>query len=103
MGETVEIQLCMGSSCFARGNSAFLETLEDLIKANGWENSIRLSGLHCQNLCSEGPNIKIDGQLHQGLDMGALLDILEGKLGTGADGTGPARYASVRRTTGKGS
>lgn len=100
MGATVEIQLCMGSSCFARGNNALLETLEDLIKSNGWKDSIRLSGLHCQNLCSEGPNIKIDGQLHQGLDPGALLDILEKKLGVGTEGA--ARYSSVRRVPGKG-
>lgn len=81
MGEKLTIALCMGSSCFARGNQAVLETLEDLIRDNGWADRIHLSGLRCENRCSEGPNIKIDGQLYQALDMGALMDLIAQKLG----------------------
>lgn len=80
MGKT-EIALCMGSSCFARGNSTLLAVLEDLIKKNGWQDKVALSGLRCENHCSDGPNIKIDGQLYHGLDTGAVLDLLGGKLG----------------------
>lgn len=99
MGRKVEIQVCMGSSCFARGNNALLDTIEELIQSHGWQDKIRLSGLHCQNLCSEGPNVKIDEVLYQGLDSGALLDLLEKKLLSGSDGDAPpARYASVRHS-----
>ena len=92
MGEKLEVALCMGSSCFARGNNKLLEMLEDLIKARGWEERVSLSGLRCQNLCSEGPNLTIDGKLYQRLDEGAFLDILESRLG----GATPANRSSIR-------
>lgn len=81
MEDTIHIALCMGSSCFARGNNAVLDALERAIADNGWRDRVRLSGLRCENRCAEGPNVTIDGALHQGLDTGALLDILGKKLG----------------------
>ncbi len=73
----IEISLCMGSSCFTRGNNRLLELLENQIAMNGWEDRIALSGARCHDLCGNGPNIFIDGKLYQGLDEGALLDLLQ--------------------------
>lgn len=92
--KTVEIALCMGSSCFARGNNTLLAVLEEIIKANGWERRVLLSGLRCEDCCSGGPNIKIDGFLHQGLDAGSVLDLLGQKLGVDIPA---ARALSVKR------
>ena len=80
MGDKVQIALCMGNSCFARGNNAMLETLESLIEANGWKQRVALSGLRCENHCSGGPNIKIDGRLYHGMDVGTLHDLLKHRL-----------------------
>ena len=98
MGDKVAIALCMGSSCFARGNNSLLERLEDLLEERGWKDKVALSGLRCEDKCSEGPNIKIDGVLYQHLDDGVLLDLLESKLGTIDT---PSRI-SVRRTASDG-
>lgn len=95
MGDKLTIALCMGSSCFARGNNILLERLEDLIKERGWEERVALSGLRCEDRCSQGPNIKINGVLYQALDEGALLDLLESKLGVGEQSS----RSSVRRVT----
>lgn len=81
MNDTIRIALCMGSSCFARGNNQVLATLEAAIKANGWQDRVSLSGMRCGNLCSSGPNIEIDGTLYQGLDSGAMIDLMAEKLG----------------------
>lgn len=103
MGEKLSIALCMGSSCFARGNSTVLETLEDMIKDNGWEERIHLSGLRCENKCSEGPNIKIDGELYQALDTGALTDIIAKKLGVDPNQSkAQTSVSTVRRPGRKG-
>ncbi|MDR2391824.1 MAG: (2Fe-2S) ferredoxin domain-containing protein [Planctomycetota bacterium] len=89
MSDKVEIAICMGSSCFARGNNIRLEALEDMVKARNWENRVFLLGLRCENRCSAGPNLKIDGELYQNLDVGALIDVIEAKLGgKPAAGTG---------------
>lgn len=94
MSEKLEISLCMGSSCFARGNNVLLEMLENLIESRGWTDRVVLSGARCENRCSEGPNIRINGQLYQGLDEGALMDLLEKRF----DGAISTRLSSVRKT-----
>jgi NADH:ubiquinone oxidoreductase subunit E len=77
MGKKHEISICMGSSCFSRGNNKNLEVIEKFIKENGLEAEIKISGNRCQGFCSEGPNITIDGKLHSKLDEGATLDLLK--------------------------
>ncbi len=77
----VEVSLCMGSSCFARGNDLLLAALEGAIKKNGWEDKILLSGARCENRCGEGPNLTVDGVLYQGLDEGAFMDLIMEKMG----------------------
>lgn len=94
MAEKIKIEMCMGSSCFAKGNNLLLETLEDQIAARGWQERVALSGLRCEERCKDGPNIRVDGELFTGVDEGALLDLLETRLG---DKSVSVRMSSVRR------
>ncbi len=57
----MKITVCMGSSCFARGNDQNLEFIEKYIKENGLEAEIELAGNRCEGKCATGPNIIIDG------------------------------------------
>ena len=59
---TTEIKICMGSACFARGNSQNVETIENYIKENGLDAKIELVGSHCEGKCADGPNLYIDGK-----------------------------------------
>jgi NADH:ubiquinone oxidoreductase 24 kD subunit len=81
MATVIEISLCMGSSCFARGNNRLLEMLETAIEKNNWQERVSLAGGRCQNRCGEGPNIIVNGTLYHGMDEGALLDLLTKKMG----------------------
>jgi NADH:ubiquinone oxidoreductase subunit E len=80
MAEPLEVTLCMGSSCFARGNNLLLADLEDVIARNAWRDRVRLAGCRCLNLCGGGPNLKIDGRLRQNLDFAAVEELLAGLL-----------------------
>ena len=91
MAEKVKIALCMGSSCFTRGNNRLLKAIEDSIRENAWENRVILSGLRCENRCGRGPNVFIDGKLYQGLDVGTLLDLLFEVLGRPGSGKSSIR------------
>ncbi len=71
------IKICMGSSCFARGNSKNLQTIQNFIEKNNLDAEIQLTGLRCCNNCSKGPNITIDDVEYNNIDNGTLLDILE--------------------------
>ena len=74
---TSTIKICMGSSCFARGNSKNLQTIQNFIEKNHLDAEIQLTGLRCCNNCSKGPNITIDDTEYNNIDNGTLLDILE--------------------------
>ncbi len=71
------IIICMGSSCFARGNREHLELIENYLHGNGIVASIQFSGCRCRGECGRGPNIEINGNLHHEIDTGTLLDLLE--------------------------
>lgn len=72
-----KIEICMGSSCFARGNNKNLQTITKYLKDNNLEAEIELVGLRCCNLCPKGPNLTIEGVEYHNVDQGTLIDILE--------------------------
>ena len=72
-----KIQICMGSSCFARGNNKNLDAIMRYIKDNGLEAELEISGLRCCNQCANGPNITIEGVEYHNVDTGTLIDILD--------------------------
>lgn len=73
----MEITVCMGSSCFARGNVENLEFIEKFIKENNLEAKIELSGSRCEGKCAEGPNIIINGKEYNKINIKQLEKILK--------------------------
>lgn len=69
----MKIELCMGSSCFSRGNAQLLEQVEAYIEAHP-ELVLDLSGHLCLGDCSQGPNIRIDGTVHRGMKPDELIE-----------------------------
>ncbi len=80
--EKVKVELCMGSSCFARGNSQALMLLESYIHEHGLDDQVELEGHLCLNACSEGPNLSIDGTKYQHVESDVVVDLLEKALAT---------------------
>ena len=88
--ESEEIAVCLGSSCFARGNAEHLAIIQDYLKSRGLEASVRLSGHLCEDCCKQGPNVAIGGQMHHEVTPRVLRDLLQ-RLGAAAGGDrGPA-------------
>lgn len=71
-----KITVCMGSSCFARGNDRNLEFIENYIKENGLNAEIELSGARCEGKCATGPNIIINGVEYHEVDEEKIVQIL---------------------------
>lgn len=76
-----KITICMGSSCFSRGNQANLDILEAYIANHNLQADIDLVGSRCEKKCAAGPLITIDGQSYTQVDAGTLRDILKKKFG----------------------
>lgn len=56
----VIITICMGSSCFTRGNKQVLEAIQNYLKQEDIEDRVTIKGSLCENNCKCGPNIKIN-------------------------------------------
>lgn len=73
---TIEIKICMGSSCFARGNAENLEFIENYIKENKLEAKIELYGARCENICDKGPNIIINDKVYNNISPEKIVELL---------------------------
>ena len=73
------ITLCMGSSCFARGNEKNLALCEKFLDARGLQDEVDLvlGACLCKGRCSEGPVVVIDDKVHTSVDEGVMSDLLE--------------------------
>jgi NADH:ubiquinone oxidoreductase subunit E len=74
-----EITICMGSSCFARGNEKNLEIIEQFLAERQLEDEVNLQlGCSlCRGNCSIGPNIKINDLEYHKVDPGMMYEILK--------------------------
>jgi NADH:ubiquinone oxidoreductase subunit E len=75
------ITVCMGSSCFSRGNSSNAEMIQLFIKEHGLEDRVKVSGCLCEGECKNGPNIKINGKLFTDVSPEGLEILLKHELG----------------------
>lgn len=86
MGRTdqtsVGITICMGSSCYARGNGANLELIESYIEEKGVAAQVTLTGSRCEGACAAGPSVSIGGTRYGHVDREMLLDLLEETFGS---------------------
>lgn len=72
-----QIKICLGSSCFSRGNNVHLEIIRKYITDNALEAEIKFSGHLCEELCSNGPILRIDDKVYKEVSLSSLYRILE--------------------------
>lgn len=80
------ITICMGSSCFSRGNRENLAVLNAYLDRRGMAARVNLVGCRCEGQCTKGPAIRIDDRLFVGVDRGMLIDLLNQYLGNRKEG-----------------
>lgn len=76
MFQKTEITICLGSSCFARGNKEIVKIVKQFLVDNKLEDTVYFHGNHCFDVCTEGPVIKINDQIYRGIDEIEILKIL---------------------------
>ncbi len=76
-----EIKICLGSSCFSRGNKKTLQVVQKYLKDHQLERELILKGNHCFSNCNKGPVLKIGQKVYEGVSEENVLDILENELG----------------------
>ena len=77
MQNRIIIEICLGSSCFSRGNGKTLKSIQNYLKQHQLDNQVVLKGNHCFNDCSKGPVVKIGDEIHEDVNSENILIILD--------------------------
>ena len=72
-----EVVVCLGSSCFARGNSQNLSAIEAHVQSRGLCHCVQIRGCLCQDECKLGPNLTVCGAHHHDVTAAKLHEILQ--------------------------
>lgn len=81
MEEKTVITICLGSSCFARGNKEIIKIVKSFIVKNNLSEKIEFKGSHCFGECNKGPSIKINDKIFYTITENNIFNFLEQNLG----------------------
>ncbi|MCF8231511.1 MAG: (2Fe-2S) ferredoxin domain-containing protein [Bacteroidales bacterium] len=77
MNSTHEIVICLGSSCFSRGNKKTLHAISEFLKSHSLEDKVYFHGAHCFDHCEKGPVMKINDEIYEHMTREKAIAILE--------------------------
>ena len=81
MSRRFEMQICLGSSCFSRGNKEVVQFIREYLRKNHLDDKIIFKGARCLGHCSNGPNLVINGKVIEGVGLAQVETILVDEIG----------------------
>ena len=76
-----EIVICLGSSCFSRGNKDVLAVVKDYLNEHKLSADIFFHGDLCGGKCEDGPMLRIDEELFSNVSVENVYEFLNGYFG----------------------
>lgn len=76
MNPDTEMTICLGSSCFSRGNKEMLGIVKSFLHDHNLESHVFFHGELCTGHCDEGPILKINDLVFKGVSTDNIYDIL---------------------------
>lgn len=76
MSSRPEMQICLGSSCFSRGNKEVVQYIRDYLRKNHLDDKVMFTGARCMGHCSNGPNMIINGNVIESVGLAQAEKIL---------------------------
>ncbi|MCL3779084.1 (2Fe-2S) ferredoxin domain-containing protein [Prolixibacteraceae bacterium JC049] len=75
--EKIRIVICLGSSCFSRGNGKVLPIIKRYISENYLDERVDFRGELCSGNCKGDPHIRINGEFIYGVNESNIKSILD--------------------------
>jgi len=72
-----KIILCLGSSCFARGNKELIPFIRKFIDRKNLGEKVEFKGDHCFDNCTNGPNMMIGTRMFQKVTVDNIEEYLK--------------------------
>jgi NADH:ubiquinone oxidoreductase subunit E len=80
MSNRNEIVICLGSSCFARGNKQIVQHVKKFLEEHRLAHRVMFRGKHCFGNCENGPSMMIGEKRFEHISADTINDILESQL-----------------------
>lgn len=77
MEEKRDLQICLGSSCFSRGNKKIVKIIQEYITEHDLAGKVNFHGGHCFSKCEKGPTLLADGKYYHQLTEDSVIAILD--------------------------
>ncbi|MGE5318317.1 MAG: (2Fe-2S) ferredoxin domain-containing protein [Chloroflexota bacterium] len=81
MEEKSDIQICLGSSCFSRGNKKIVKIVQDYILEHDLSGKVNFHGGHCFSKCENGPTMLANGKFYHHLTEDSVANVLNELFG----------------------
>jgi NADH:ubiquinone oxidoreductase subunit E len=80
MLEKTEITICLGSSCFARGNKHLVQVVKNYLAEHQLTHKVNFKGKHCFGNCESGPAMEINQRRYENISSETIIEILDKAL-----------------------
>ncbi|MFA8449748.1 MAG: (2Fe-2S) ferredoxin domain-containing protein [Bacteroidales bacterium] len=77
MENKTQIVICLGSSCFSRGNAKNLEIIKDYLEKNNLNDKVDFRGKLCSGNCNKGPVIIVNDKTYENVEENCIPLILD--------------------------
>lgn len=77
---SLEITICMGSSCFSKGADRLVSIIEEYQNDETLDIDIDMKGALCQGCCENGPLVIVDGKKYESVNEQTVIDIIKQNL-----------------------
>lgn len=75
----MEIEVCVGSSCYLKGSSQVIKKMQDYIEIMALDQALILKGSFCLGECTRGVNLRLGGEIYS-VDEKNCIEVLHGIL-----------------------
>jgi len=77
MNEKIKVIICLGSSCYSRGNAKTLEVVKEYLAKNQLIDQTDFRGKLCSNDCNHGPVLTIGDHKYLNVNDTSVIKILD--------------------------
>jgi len=73
----MKIVICLGSSCYPRGNNHILEVIKKYLNDNKLKEEVDFTGQLCTGNCSQGPVLHINDKVYKEINETIVIRLLD--------------------------
>lgn len=81
MKKSVKIKICLGSSCYSRGNDKNLKVIQQHLRTRGVDADLDFRGQLCTERCNKGPILIVNDTVYCEVDEAKVIAIIDQELG----------------------